>query len=239
MEAIPSTGRIRIEQPEQYEILYNKAIDWQINYIEPADSAFNFINLDVKDFYTDELVKNYLLQLTEPDETKIESRQLNINLILPHLGYFKASAQLLNCNNLDCSGEGVISNPQYFSVLAEPSQQQYILNQFSTDGESTKSRGKIIGQVFRPENSGVIDKISMKANLTGSGIQHYHLKIYEWFGTSEDNPSALNYQNKFLAEADTKTINCLFGCDGLPQRDIIYDFTGGNEKLLRNDQYYF
>ena len=117
----------------------------------------------------------------------------------------------------------------------------FILNQSSSTGDATNDKKIVVGQVFRPENSGVIDKISMKANLTGSGVQHYHLKIYEWFGGSGDNPADIDYQNEsnFLAEADPRTISHNLYDQIRYNQNIIWEFTGDNEILLKNDQYYF
>ena len=95
--------------------------------------------------------------------------------------------------------------------------------------------GGSIGQVFRPENSGVLDQITAKKKTSGNGCVDHKIKIYEWLGNRNSNPT--DAKGVLLAESAVRSI-CSY--TGYPNPvDFTWDFVGDNETVLLNSKYYF
>jgi len=116
-------------------------------------------------------------------------------------------------------------------------QQEFILyqpNWIAADGEAKSKRG-LVGQVFKPENSGIIHEAQMILGTSGNGCRIFNLKLYEWLGDGDSSPE--NARGELLAEAFHNNI-CSSSGHPFPV-NLTWPFIDENRIFLSKTSYYY
>ena len=152
---------------------------------QPADNAYDTLQLVVTDYYSHAVVLTSTESLT-PNDTTLGRHSVVRSISIPRSGYFSAVAQTLACGSGPCAA-GPASRPSWFSELSEPPQSQFLLQQMDTTGASSRN-SDAVGQVFRPVNSGLLQSVTMKLFTHENYCNTFHLRIYDWLGGPAEKP---------------------------------------------------
>src|SRR3989344_589965 len=234
ISGIPN-GKIAIASPANGDILSDRNAVLNITYVEPDNDSFDTVKLEFFDFYTKALLQEETFSLSS-DEKVAGYHLVAIPAFITDSGnYFEVTAGLQDCAVSPCV-DGAVSSKKYFSVPHEPTQSEFILNQSNLENSSeVQSKFNLVGQVFKPENSGFIHTATMKLGTSGNHCAGFHARLYEWLGDRESSPE--NSRGTLLAEADQTNI-----CNNTAYptwKDFTWNFTGENQILLSNSSYYY
>ncbi|MFH1329628.1 MAG: SGNH/GDSL hydrolase family protein, partial [Actinomycetota bacterium] len=91
---------------------------WRILYYQPPTQTYDTLRLDVRDFYTQDLVDRFDINL-DATQRQIGVRQVAQSLSLSRAGFFEATARLMDCSGGGCV-EGPVSAARWFTVWEPP-----------------------------------------------------------------------------------------------------------------------
>ena len=125
----------------------------------------------------------------------------------------------------------------FLSVQSVNAEEGLILNQpiaGATSGGAKSKRG-LVGQVFKPESSGVIHQAKLLLNTSGNNCRVYFAKLYTWIGDGEDSPGVA--RGDLLAESVHMNI-CSSSGYPIPI-EFTWPFVEQNQIFLSDTSYYY
>ena len=214
-------GAVIISDPINGYVYQNTDANFTAKYSEPFKNKYGSLVVEVKDFYTEELVSSQTIALSD-DQKTVGWHEISGNLNIDRPGYFKLGISL---------SDSVRSEINFSVFGAAPAEGKLLSQTAFTNSLSAADAA----QTFRPMISGQLDSITLKLATGGSGWNYTSLKVYEWTGGRRN--SSEGTKGQLLATSESKMFwsNTAAGEPG----DFTWQFNDGNEINLSRDNYYY
>ncbi len=216
-------GEVVINNPIGNNVYYDTNINFAVKYIEPLKNKYNSLFIELRDFYTEELVSDQIIDLSD-DDKEIGWHEKIGGLNLNRLGYFKLKIYLSDSEKTEIN----------FSVFGATPKEGTLLNQNKVDNSGIWS-DSFSGQIFRPLVSGNIDSLTMSI-ISGDPNEvqaDSYWSIYEWNGNGNDLSGSIG------ALLATTTSKFLIPTTYYPGPVVeTWELSGVNEINLDFEKYY-
>jgi hypothetical protein len=216
-------GVVNLSSPINNYVYENTSINLQGDYLEPENNKYSAINVEIKDFYTNETVNNFTIDLTS-DQKTIGWHTITGNLGINHPGYFKIKVSLSDS----------IKSENNFSIFGAEPDAGTLLSQKKFDIEAVRSDW-FSGQVFRPAASGNIDSLTLRVSSTDPNVVqgHSYWSIYEWNGNGNDSSGSAG------ALLATTTSKFLVAATYPSPVEETWNLPDDNKIFLDSNKYYY
>jgi hypothetical protein len=169
-------GAVIINDPVSNYVYQNLNDNFTAKYSQPFKNKYDRLVVDVKDFYTGELVKSQTIVLSD-EQKNIGWHEISGSLNIDRPGYFKLNIYLSD----------LVGSEINFSIFGAIPKEGELLSQYGYTNSGI-DENYFSGQVFRPVISGWTNGLTIMAIANGSNVYHgsNYWSIYEWNGNGND-----------------------------------------------------